>query len=198
MVQETLRCGISTPPMSPWGQVRRQRRRARVFRFTPDCRHVDQRWISSVWAIALVWGDWCQGFLLWAISLFGRAATSPRPDLFFARLLRAAAVKGGRRAIAKRLALDGREHSSRLARPARTPVRLATETIPRGSSPIVRADCAPRTCIRPTREDRNHDAVMRIGGEAPRRRAHSKPRCKDHSPTSGCRHLGSSAAARHQ
>src|SRR5882762_2765942 len=32
------------------GQVRRQRRRARVFRFTPDCRHVDQRWISSVWA----------------------------------------------------------------------------------------------------------------------------------------------------
>src|SRR5712671_2475132 len=50
VVQETLRCGISTPPMSPWGQVRRQRRRARVFRFTPDCRHVDQRWISSVWA----------------------------------------------------------------------------------------------------------------------------------------------------
>jgi type IV secretion system protein TrbF len=46
----------------------------------------------------------------------------------------------------------------------------------------VRADRAPRTCIRPTREDRNHDAVMRIGGEAPRRRAHSKPRCKDHSP----------------
>ena len=38
-----------------------------------------------------------QGFSLWAISLLGRAATSPRPDLFFARLLRAAAVKGGQR-----------------------------------------------------------------------------------------------------
>src|SRR6266481_3188729 len=40
------------------GQVRRQRRRARVFRFTPDCRHVDQRWISSVWArigLVLFW-----------------------------------------------------------------------------------------------------------------------------------------------
>ena len=50
--------GISTPPMSPWGQVRRQRRRARVFRFTPDCRHVDQRWISSIWArigLVLFW-----------------------------------------------------------------------------------------------------------------------------------------------
>ena len=32
-----------------------------------------------------------------AISLFGRAATSPRPDLLFARPLRGAAVKGGRR-----------------------------------------------------------------------------------------------------
>ena len=47
-------------------------------------------------------------------------------------------------------------------------------------------------------EGRNHDAVMRIGGEAPRRRAHSKPRLKGHSPISGCRHLGSSSAAQHQ
>jgi hypothetical protein len=51
-----------------------------------------------------------------AISLFGRAATSPRPDLLFARLLRGATVKGGRRPSRKRLALDGREHSGRLAR----------------------------------------------------------------------------------
>src|SRR6516164_5476478 len=28
--------------------------------------------------------------------------------------------------------------------------------------------------------DPNHDAVIRIGGEAPGRRAHSKPRCEDH------------------
>jgi hypothetical protein len=64
----------------------------------------------------LVWHDGCQGFSLLAISLFGRAATSPRPDLLFARLLRGATVKGGRRPSRKRLALDGREHSGRLAR----------------------------------------------------------------------------------
>jgi len=110
----------------------------------------------------------------------------------------AAARSGGQgwpKAIAERLALDGREHSGRLARSGRTPVRNWDDT--EGELAIVRADRAPRTCIRPIREDRNHDAVMRIGGEAPRRRAHSKPRCKDHSPTSGCRHLGPSAAARH-
>jgi hypothetical protein len=50
---------------------------------------------------------------------------------------------------------------------------------PEGSSPSG-AKIAPQTCIRSIREDRNHDAVMRIGGEAPRRRAHSKPRLKDH------------------
>jgi hypothetical protein len=42
------------------------------------------------------------------------------------------------------------------------------------------AEFAPQTCIRSIRKDRNHDAVMRIGGEAPRRRAHSKSRLKDH------------------
>ena len=42
------------------------------------------------------------------------------------------------------------------------------------------ASIAPQTCIRSIQKDRNHDAVMRIGGEAPRRRAHSKPRLKDH------------------
>src|SRR6267143_628106 len=47
------------------------------------------------------------------------AATSPRPDLFFARLLGAAAVKGGRRP-------SRRVFSSSVS---------ATETIPRGSSP---------------------------------------------------------------
>jgi len=48
------------------------------------------------------------------ISLFDGLRSSPRPDLIVARLLRAATVKGGRRPIAKRLALDGREHSGRL------------------------------------------------------------------------------------
>jgi hypothetical protein len=42
------------------------------------------------------------------------------------------------------------------------------------------ASIAPQTCIRSIHADRNHDAVMRIGGEAPRRRAHSKSRLIDH------------------
>jgi hypothetical protein len=50
-----------------------------------------------------------------------------------------------------------------------------------GSSPSG-ASIAPQTCIRSIREDRNHDAVMRIGGETPRRRAYSKPRLNGHSP----------------
>ena len=37
-------------------------------------------------------------------------------------------------------------------------LRLATEDDTEGELAIVRADRAPRTCIRPTREDRNHDA----------------------------------------
>ena len=48
-----------------------------------------------------------------------------------------------------------------------------------GSSPSG-ASIAPQTCIRLIREDQNHDAVIRIGGEAPRRRPHSKPRFEDH------------------
>jgi hypothetical protein len=55
------------------------------------------------------------------------------------------------------------------------------------------ASIAPQTCIRSIRQDQNHDAVMRIGGEAPRRRAHSKPRFKDHVQgrvaTTSVRHL---------
>src|SRR5439155_25076296 len=35
-----------------------------------------------------------------------------------------------------------------------------------GSSPLG-ADLAPHTCIRSVRSDPDHDAVMRIGGEAP-------------------------------
>jgi hypothetical protein len=44
--------------------------------------------------------------------------------------------------------------------------------------------------------DPDHDAVIRIGGEAPGRRAHSKPRRARPCPTSGFRHLGSSSAVR--
>ena len=87
-------------------------------------------------AKGLVWGDWCQGFSLWVISLFGRAATSPRPDLFFARLLRAAAVKGGRRPSRSDLPLTAASTAADLRDRARLfQCSSATETIPRGSSP---------------------------------------------------------------
>src|SRR5689334_2820712 len=69
----------------------------------------------------------------YAISLFGRAATSPRPDLLFARLLRAAAVKGGRRPSRSDLPLTAASTAADLS--DRGGPRLATETIPRGSSP---------------------------------------------------------------
>jgi hypothetical protein len=63
-----------------------------------------------------------------------------------------------------------------------------------GSSPSG-AEIAPRPCIRSIRGDRNHDAVMRIGGEAPGRRAHSSQRLGSHGLSSGHHHLGSSSAA---
>ena len=42
-----------------------------------------------------------------------------------------------------------------------------------GSSPSDAKDRALHTCIRQVRVDLDHDAVMRIGGKAPRRQAHS-------------------------
>jgi hypothetical protein len=45
-----------------------------------------------------------------------------------------------------------------------------------GSSPLGRSLFAPQTCIRSVRLDPDHDAVIRIGGEAPGRRAHSRRR----------------------
>jgi hypothetical protein len=143
-------------------------------------------------------GPWtCMGRLVSRLFIIGPSPCSAglRHLLVPTCFRQAAARSGGQgwpKAIAERLALDGREHSGRLARSGWQLRRY------RGELAIVRADRAPRTCIRQTREGRNHDAVMRIGGEAPRRRAHSKPRYKDHSPTSGCRHLGPSAAARHR
>ena len=48
-----------------------------------------------------------------------------------------------------------------------------------GSSPLARI-IAPQACIRWTRGDPDHDAAMRIGGEAPGRRAHSSMRHESH------------------
>ncbi len=72
---------------------------------------------------------------------------------------------------------DGHEHSGRLLRKPVLQTGFCDDT--GGSSPSG-ANLAPQTCIRLIREDRHHAAVVRIGGEAPRRRAHSKPRLEDH------------------
>jgi len=52
---------------------------------------------------------------------------------------------------------------------------------------------APQPCIRWVQEP-DHDAAMRIGSEAPRRRTHSPFRHESHGNTSGPRHLEPSSA----
>ena len=135
------------------------------------------------------------------ISLFDRACdiSSSRPD--FARALRGAAVKGGRRPSRSDLPLTAASTAANsLIRDdtgAVSPLfRSITATIPRGARH--RARVARHELVFGRPKGRYHDAVMRIGGEAPRRRAHSKPRREGHSPISGCRCLGPSSAAERQ
>jgi hypothetical protein len=108
------------------------------------------------------------------ISWFDREATisSSRPNLRSGR-------QGWPTAIAERRALDGHERSDRLVGSSKPVLRTGFCDDTEGSSPSG-ANFAPQTCIRLILEDRNHDAVVRIGGEAPRRRAHSKPRLEGH------------------
>jgi hypothetical protein len=47
-------------------------------------------------------------------------------------------------------------------------------------------------------KDQNHDAVMRIGSEAPKRRTHSSNRHESQGAMSGFRHLEPSSAPRHK
>ena len=128
-------------------------------------------------------------------------ATSPRPDLIFAGALRGVAVKGGRRPSRSDLPLTAASTApDSLFGTTRAPCprsfRSTTATIPRGARH--RARVARHELVFGRPKGRYHDAVMRIGGEAPRRRAHSKPRREGHSPTSGCRYLGPSSAAERQ
>jgi hypothetical protein len=116
------------------------------------------------------------------ISLFDRT-TSPRPDLFFAR----AAARSDRQGWAEGpsrsdLPLTVTSTAADLLDRGRSFFALqcwATENT-EGSSPSC-AQLARHKLVfgRPVRIA-NHDAVMRIGGEAPRRWAHSNSRCEDH------------------
>jgi hypothetical protein len=68
--------------------------------------------------------------------------------------------------IAQRLVLDGHEHGGKLHWSGKSfPAVRANDdnsTIPRGAR-HQRTQVAPQPCIRSIREDRDHDAVMRIG-----------------------------------
>jgi hypothetical protein len=103
----------------------------------------------------------CMGRLVSRLFVMGHLLVRPGCDIsssrpVFARLLRAAAVKGGRRPSRSDLPLTAASTAADLR--DRGGLRLATEDDTEGELAIVRADRAPRTCIRPTREDRNHDA----------------------------------------
>jgi hypothetical protein len=110
------------------------------------------------------------------------------PTYAFYWPLRAATVKGGRRPSRSDLPLTVVSTAACLL-VGRRPVpgswllygdfSVGSFHDTEGSSPSG-ASIAPQTCIRSVHEDHDHDAVMRIGGEAPRRRAHSKPRLIDH------------------
>ena len=80
--------------------------------------------------------------------------------------------QGWPKAIAQRLALDGREHSVKLPKSGDTSVSRSlssvstTTTLPRGARHRARVARHELVFGRPRRS--HHDAVMRIGGEAPR------------------------------
>src|SRR5262249_40578337 len=106
-----------------------------------------------------------------SISLFDQLTSISSSRSGFPWPPRTVAVKGGRMAIPQRLALDGHEHSGRLRR-----LGECTDDDNSEGSSRLGAETAPQPCIRSIGEDRNHDAVMRIGGEAPGRRAQSAQR----------------------
>ena len=78
---------------------------------------------------------------------------------------RAVNGQGWPQAIAQRRALDGHEHGGRLRTgpDERSPRAHQAMTIPRGARNLARSAAQP--CIRLIREDRNHDAVMRIAAK---------------------------------
>src|SRR5215831_19730524 len=97
-----------------------------------------------------------------SISLFDQLTSISSSRSGFPWPPRTVAVKGGRMANAKRL-------------PLTVTSTAAVDDNSEGSSRLG-AETAPQPCIRSIGEDRNHDAVMRIGGEAPGRRAQSAQR----------------------
>ncbi len=88
---------------------------------------------------------------------------------------------------------SGAAHPTRRCRPRR---RMTADKKIRGEPAMTWRSCRHNLvfggCSRFFREHPNHDAAVRISGEAPRRRAHSLPRHERPWATAGHRHLGSS------
>ena len=105
---------------------------------------------------------------------------------------RAGAFKVGRRtnlAACSALArpyLDGSEH---------TLVRSGRRS---EGSPLSGAVQSRHNLVSGRSKDPNHDAVMRIGSEAPKRRTHSSTRRESQGASPGYRHLEPSSASRHK
>jgi hypothetical protein len=124
----------------------------------------------------LVWGPFCQAASEWRIRSIAKPA-------------RAGGVKAGRRPnlaaySVARPHLDSFEHDGTAG---------AVGMTIGGEPAFGRGSIAPRPCIRWV-QDPNHDALMRIGGEAPRRRTHSFSRHESQGGRSGPRHLEPSSA----
>jgi hypothetical protein len=146
------------------------------------CRKEIRRWQNR--GVTLVWGLFCQGvsggwriFFASSVSLFDREARFFVPTRASLTLARAGAVKVGRRtnlAACSALArpyLDGFEHDGTLG--------VVGMTI-REEPAFGRGSIAPQPCIRLGPRTPNHDAAMRIGSEAPKRRTHSSSRHDSH------------------
>jgi hypothetical protein len=94
----------------------------------------------------------------------------------------------GRRAqgVSRLAALQRPPSGSALTRPSTRHARGDRDDVVEGSSQLADAtSIAPQPCIRWVKHP-DHDAVLRIGCEAPKRRAHSSLRHLSHRTSAGC------------
>ena len=119
---------------------------------------------------------------------------SPRPDLTSTWPPRAVTVKGGRRPSRSNLPLTVTSTAAGCVGRVRAFLRCGKRRQFRGEFAISDADRAPQPCIRSIREDRNHDAVIRISGELRGGGPILHSGLKAMGLAAGHRHLGSSSA----
>jgi hypothetical protein len=131
----------------------------------------------------LVWGFVNEEFICFplSVSLFDQRARFFVPTRTLLTPARGGAVKVGRRtnlpacSAFARPHLDSSEHDGTLG---------AVGMTIRGEPAFGRGSIAPQPCIRWVKNP-NHDAAMRIGSEAPRKRTHSPFRHESQGNTSG-------------